>query len=146
MSSISDPKNAIQQIAFRLKDSKDPDDPGVLAEFGDELLAAAATMARKVRQTNKACTGEVTLTFKLKAYRTPNREVAIELHDAIKSKKPTLTRERSVQLYAGHDGELETQPVQEEMPLFDKESATVIDGGKVEGDKGQKPKKGSRAI
>ncbi len=143
MSSISDPNNAIQRIAFLLRDAEDPDDSGVLAEFGEALLDAAAVMAKKVRQTNKACTGEVTLTFKMKGFRTKNREVAIELEEpGIKVKKPSLSKTRSVQLYAGHDGELETQPVQEEMPLFTKDSARVVEG-RAEPEKG---KKGSKAI
>lgn len=130
MSSISDPNNAVQQLAYRLVDNDDADDPGLLADAGKELLEVAAIMAKKVRQTNKACTGEVTLTFKIKAHRTKNKEVALEFEPTIKSKKPHLSRARGVQLYAGHEGELETRPVQEEMPLFTKDTAKVVEGDK----------------
>ena len=130
MSSISDPNNAVQQLAYRLVDAEDPDDPGLLAEVGDELLSVSAIVAKKVRQTNRACTGEVTLTFKIKAHRTKNKEVAVEFEPVIKSKKPHLSRARGVQLYEGHEGELETQPVQEEMPLFTKDTAKVVEGNK----------------
>jgi hypothetical protein len=128
VSQISDPNNAIQRIAQLLLDKEDPDDPGVLSEAGEALLDVAAVMAKKVRQTGKACKGEVTIKLPLKAYRTKNNEVAVEIEPVIGSKKPQLARDRGVMLFAGHDGELSTTAVQEEMPLFTKESARVVPG------------------
>jgi hypothetical protein len=133
MATISDPNNAVQQLAYRLNDPEDPDDDGFLAEAGKELLDTAAAIAAKVRQTNTACKGSVTITFKMHASRTANREVKIEIEPALASKKPMLARPRKQELYAGHEGDLSTLPVQEDMgPLFTKESARAIEGGKSE--------------
>lgn len=129
MSQISDPSNAVLRIAQLLKDSDDPDDPGWQTELGDALLKASAIMAKKVRQTNKACKGSVTVKFELLGKRTPNKEVAIEIsvpEPAVKV--PSLAKKRTTQLFAGHDGELSTTAVQEEMPLFTKETARVVPG------------------
>lgn len=138
MATISDPGNALQRIAHLLTEAEDPDDRGPLHEAGEELLAVAAQLAKKVRQTNKACKGSVTVKFNLHAYRTKNKEVALDIEPDISSKKPNLARHRGVQLYAGHEGELETQPVQEEMPLF---VPKTIEGGKID----EKPEKGRKA-
>jgi hypothetical protein len=149
MSQISDPGNALQRITHLLIEAEDPDDRGPLYEAGEEVLSTAKQMATKVRQTNKACTGEATLKFKMKAYRTKNKEVAIEIEPIITSKKPSLARNRGVQLYAGHEGELSTTAVQEEMPLFTKDTAKSIDGGKSEtaNEGAEAPKKqGKRAL
>lgn len=130
MAQISDPNNAVLRIAHELKDSDDPDDPGWQTELGDALLKSAATIAKKVRQTNKACKGSVTVTFELKGYRTKNKEVAIEIETPEpKTKVPSLAKKRSTMLYAGHDGELSTTAIQEEMDgLFTRETARVVPG------------------
>lgn len=141
MSTISDPGNALQRLAHLLTEAEDPDDRGPLAEAGQDLLNVADVVAKKVRQTNKACKGEVIIRFRLKGYRTKNKEVAIEVEPEITNKKPNLAKSRGIQLFAGHDGELSTVPVQEEMPLFTKESAKAIEGGKVENIEGKKGKK-----
>jgi hypothetical protein len=142
VSHISNPKSALQEIARRLIDSADPDDEGFQVELGEALLNASEVLAKKVRQTNKACKGSVTLKFELKGYRTKNKEVAIDLETPeVASKLPSLGKRRSTTLYAGHDGELSDMPVQEAMPLYDRPK--VIEGGKVEN---IEDKKGKKAI
>lgn len=138
MSTISDPSNAVTRLAHLLTDSEDPDDLGMLAEFGEEILVVARAIAAKVRQTNKACKGSATLKLNLHGYRTKNKEVAIEIEPDLTSKKPNMARKRGAQVYAGHEGELSTQAIQEEMPLFTKDTAKAIDGGK--DDQGKKAK------
>lgn len=129
MSTISDPNNAVLRIAQLLKDYDDPDDPGWQTELGDALLKASAVLAKKVRQTNKACKGSVQVKFDLKGYRTKNKEVAIEIEvPEPTTKVPSLAKKRGTMLFAGHDGELSTTAIQEDMPLFTKESARVVPG------------------
>lgn len=128
MSQISKPSNALNTLVHLLKKADDPDDPGLMVEVGDALLKTAAVMAKKVRQTGKACKGDVTLKFSLKAYRTKNNEVALEIEPITTCKQPQLAQERAVQLFAGHEGELSTTAIQEELPMFSKDSAKVVDG------------------
>jgi hypothetical protein len=128
VSQISDPNNAIQRVAHQLADREDADDPGLLKEFGEELLAVGEAIAARVRQTNKAFKGHVTLKLNLHGYRTKGKEVAVDIEPDISAKKPNRARKRGVTMYLGHNGELSTVPVQEEMPLFTKETARVVPG------------------
>jgi hypothetical protein len=144
MATINDPNNALQQLAYRLNDASDPDDDGLLAEVGKGLLDTAQRVAAKVRETNKAAKGEVVLRFKIGAHRTKNNEVAVEFEPLVTTKMPELTKARGIQFFAGHEGELSTQPVQEEMgPLFNKDTARSIEGGKSDE---KTEKKGKKAI
>lgn len=128
MSQISDPSNALQRLVHLLKKADDDEDPGLMTEVGEALLQTAAIMAKKVRQTQKACKGDVTIKFAVKAYRTKNNEVALEIEPIVTSKQPQLAQERGVMLFAGHDGELSTTAIQEELPMFTRESARVVPG------------------
>ncbi len=72
---------------------------------------------------------DFTVTFELKGYRTKNKEIAIEIETPEpKTKVPSLAKKRSTMLFAGHSGELSTTAIQEEMPLFSKETARVVPG------------------
>lgn len=147
MSQISNPGNALQQLVHLLKKADDDEDPGLMTECGEVLLRVAAIMAKKVRQTQKACKGDVTLKFSLKAYRTKNNEVALDIEPAITSKQPQLAQERGVMLFAGHDGELSTTAIQEDLPLFTKETALVVPGvGNDEAANAAGGKKGRKAL
>lgn len=147
MSQISNPSNALQQLVHLLKKADDDEDPGLMTECGEALLKVAAIMAKKVRQTQKACKGDVTLKFALKAYRTKNNEVALDIEPIITSKQPQLAQERGVMLFAGHDGELSTTAIQEDLPLFTKETARVVPGvGNDEAANAAGGKKNKRAL
>ncbi len=145
MSQISDPSSALTRLVHLLKKADDDDDPGLMTEVGDALLKVASVMAKKVRQTGKACKGDVTLKFQFKAYRTKNNEVALEIEPVTSTKQPQLAQERGVMLFAGHDGELSSTPVQEELPMFSRENARVVPGvGNDE--QAEKATKGKKAL
>lgn len=147
MATITDPRVAVMQLAQRMQNAADPDDPGLLAEFGRLILDTADALGKNVRLSGEACTGEVTLTFKLKAYRTKGNEVVVEPVPKFGVKAPPVVYARGALLYVGHKGELSTQAIQEEMgPLFTAQTAQVIEGGSAANSDDKTEKKGRKAI
>jgi hypothetical protein len=131
MATINEKRQAIQQLNVLSRRKDDAEDDGFLADVGAEWLRVSAAMAERVRKTGKSCKGQLVVTIDLLGYKSKNGEVKIDPKvQAIKTKQPPTTIERNIELYAGHEGELSTVPVQEEMgPLFDPK---VVEGGKVE--------------
>lgn len=132
MATVSDPENALQRLHVIMQDNENPDEQGMLADMGRELLRVYGECASFTRATKKACKGQVVVTFDLHACRTEGdkeTEVSIALQP-IKTKSPPKTFARKKRTFAGHDGEISTVPVQEELPIMGIKGS--VDGGKKE--------------
>lgn len=120
-------ENAVQRLSAVMQNRDNPDDPGLLAEAGLSLDEVFERMRAHVERTDKACTGNVVITLKLKAYRSKGGEVAVDVEAGVASKSPAPAK-RETQLFLDREGLAHTTPQQEDLPMFDKKSARVVPG------------------
>jgi hypothetical protein len=127
MATIDEPNNAMIRLNALVRNTDDPDDNGALADMGSEVLRVYNECAAFTRRTGKACKGQVTVIFDLKASKSEKEtEVDVSIQP-IKTKSPPKTLPRKKRTWAGHDGEISTIPVQEDLPLMGIKGA--VEGG-----------------
>lgn len=130
MATVNDPDNAMIRLNAIMR-SGDEKDAGFLADIGREVLRIYNECAAYTRQTDKACKGQATVIFDFKSSRSEGNEVEVDVTmQPIKTKSPPKTFARKKRTFAGHDGEISTVPVQEELPIMGIKGA--VDGGKNE--------------
>lgn len=120
-------EHAIQRLSAIMQNRDSEDDPGLLAEAGLSLDEVFERMRAHVERTDKACTGNVTITLKLKAYRSKGGEVAVDVEAGVASKSPAPPK-RETQVYLDRDGVAHTTPQQEELPIMGIKGS--VSGGK----------------
>lgn len=139
MATVDQHDNAVIRLNAIMR-SGDDSDEGFLADIGRELLRVYNESAAFTRQTDKACKGQVVVTFDFKASRSDGGEVEVDVSmQPIKTKSPPKTFARKKRTFAGHDGEISTVPVQEELPIMGIK-------GSVEGGKKTAPTTGAKAV
>lgn len=139
MATVSDPDNALVRLNAIMRDSNNPDDNGMLHDIGSETLRVYNEVAEFVRRTGNKCSGQVLVVIDLKGFKSET-ETEIDMHmQPIKTKSPPKTLPRKKRTFAGHDGEISTVPVQEELPIMGIK-------GSVEGGKKEAPKAAAKVI
>ena len=116
----------------------DVTDAGVFGEASDSLEEVVARLRDNVERTGNPAKGSITITLNLKAERTHNAEVVVNLSSSVTTKKPALPG-RTAMVWLDPDCALHTVPVQENLPLDGPMRA--IQGGKGEDEKKEKVSK-----
>lgn len=143
--SVIQGEQGIQRLAAIMRQKDNPDDPGLLGEASAALDDVFAAIRSHVERTGKACKGSVTITLDLKGYRSKGGEVAVDLTGGVTPKAPPPPKRETI-LFLDHEGAAHTTPQQEEMPLFGKDSAKVVDGGKDQGKAKDKPQREKASV
>lgn len=142
MATVNDPDNAMIRLNAIMR-SGDENDAGFLADIGREVLRVYNECADYVRMTDNTCKGQVAVIVDFKAFRSDGEEVEVDVTmQPIKTKEPPKTFVRKKRTFAGHDREISTVPVQEELPIMGIKGA--VDGGKIE--KKDAPKAGVKVV
>jgi hypothetical protein len=128
MATVNDPDNALIRLNVILRDQGNPDDQGLLVDIGREVLRIYNECADYTRKTGSKCKGQVNVVIDFSAFKS-ERETEVDFHmQPIKTKGPPKTLARKKRTFAGHDGEISTVPVQEELPIMGIKGS--VDGGK----------------
>ena len=135
MATVDDPDTVVQRLHVIMRDGNDPDDQGMLVDMGRELLRVYNACAAYTRRTGgKAFKGTATVVFEFHSHKSETEtEVDITMRP-ITSKQPPLTMPRKKRTFAGHDGEISTVPIQEELPITGIKGS--VNGGKQDAPKG----------
>lgn len=139
MATVNDPDNALVRLNAIMRNGGDPDDQGMLADIGREVLRVYNECAEFTRRTGKACKGQVSVTLDMKAFKSETETEVDFAMQPIKTKSPPKTLPRKKRTFAGHDGEISTVPVQVEMPIMGIK-------GSVEGGKKDAPSEGKKVV
>lgn len=131
MATVSDHENAMQRLHAIMQDKDNPDEQGMLADMGRELLRVYNECQEFTRRSGgKACKGQVTVVFDLHSFKSET-EIEVDLTmQPIKTKSPPKTFARKKRTFATRDGEISTVPTQEELPIMGIKGS--VDGGKKE--------------
>lgn len=111
-----------------LRRQDQPDAPTLEERIGKEWDALAAGCRDFVEQSGgKACSGKITIELKVKAYRTQNGEVALDIAPSVAAKIPNAPLPAR-QVFLDREAVAHTQPVQVDLPIMGIRG--TVDGGK----------------